>query len=230
MDPILKVARECNLRVVEDAAQAHGARYRGRPAGSLGDVAAFSFYPGKNLGALGDGGAVVTNDAGIADAVRLLGNYGSRTRYVHDIKGVNSRLDSLQAAFLRVKLKWLATWNDSRRTLASLYLHELESLTDVIAPTVPPWAQPVWHQFVIRHENRDALRDHLAASGIGSLIHYPIPPHLSAAYADAGYARGSFSTSERLAATVLSLPIGHYLTIEEVMKVSEEIVRFSELR
>jgi len=206
MDPIVEIARLHRLVVIEDAAQAHGAKYKGRRAGSLGDAAAFSFYPAKNLGALGDGGAVVTDDAALADRVRILRNYGSREKYVHEVKGFNSRLDPLQAALLRVKLKYLDLWNARRGAVAAAYTRGLAPLSPpLILPAVHPDAEPVWHQYVIRCAERDSLRTHLARCGIETLVHYPIPPHCQQAYRDRRGAR--LPAAEDLAATSLSLPI-----------------------
>lgn len=211
MDPILKIAGQYGLKVIEDAAQAHGAQYKGHRVGGLGNAAGFSFYPVKNLGALGDAGAVVTNDQELAGKVRAQGNYGSRTKYYHEVKGVNSRLDALQAAFLRVKLKHLEEWNTRRRACARRYLEGLADISELTLPYVPEWAEPAWHLFVVRHLRRDSLQKHLTKSGIGTQIHYPVPPHLSEAYAEEGWKVGDFSMSERLANTVLSLPMGPHL-------------------
>ncbi len=220
MDAINEVAREYNLKVIEDAAQAHGARYRGRRTGTLGDAAGFSFYPGKNLGAMGDAGAVVTNDDELADRVRVLGNYGSRVKYHNEVQGFNSRLDPLQAAFLRIKLKHLDDWNARRKQIAANYLAALATDQALTLPFVPAEIEPVWHLFVVRHENRDALQTHLHAADIGTLIHYPIPPHLSGAYRAMGFSQGSFPVSEELAKTVLSLPIGPHLEMKQQKFVS----------
>lgn len=219
MDPILTLASRYGVQVVEDAAQAHGARYKGKRTGSLGHAAGFSFYPGKNLGAFGDGGAVVTNDPELADKVRTLRNYGSQVKYHHLEKGVNSRLDELQAAFLNVKLKYLDDWNQRRQTIATTYLQAFANIPELILPTVPGWAEPVWHLFVIRHLQRDQLQTALLQQGIASLIHYPIPPHLQEAYANQGYSSGTFALSESLATQVLSLPMGPHLTEVEVKHV-----------
>ncbi len=208
MDPILAVARRHGLRVLEDCAQAHGARYRGRRIGSHGDVCAWSFYPGKNLGAMGDAGAITTNDADIADRVRVLRNYGSRVKYVNEVQGYNSRLDPLQAAILRVKLRHLDAWNARRRELAAWYREHLAGVPDLTLPHVPEWAEPCWHLFVVRHPRRDELQKRLAEAGIGTLIHYPIPPHLQEAYRDLGFGPGAFPIAETLAREVLSLPMG----------------------
>jgi dTDP-4-amino-4,6-dideoxygalactose transaminase len=212
IDPICEIAKKRKLKVIEDAAQAHGSRYRGRPAGRLGDAAGFSFYPGKNLGAYGDAGAVTTDDVELANRVCLLRNYGSCEKYKNDIKGHNSRLDPLQAAFLSVKLKRLEEWNERRRELAAVYLEKLKDVPDLTLPYVPSWAEPVWHVFTIRHPRRDALQKHLKDRGIGTLIHYPIPPHLSAAYADLAKRIGRLPVTETLSRTLLSIPMGPHLT------------------
>lgn len=228
MDPINRIASERGLKVIEDAAQAHGAFYKGRRAGSLSDAAAFSFYPVKNLGAVGDGGAVVTDDAELADKVRLLRNHGQRVKYRHEVEGVNSRLDELQAAFLRVKLSKLDDWNRRRQAVAARYLQGLDRLPAVTLPFVPEWAEPVWHLFVVRYPPRDALQQHLANTGIGTQIHYPIPPHLSDAYADEGWGPGDFPISELLAGEILSLPMSPHVQRGELDKivgsVEEELV------
>jgi dTDP-4-amino-4,6-dideoxygalactose transaminase len=216
LDPILELARKYDLKVVEDNAQAQGARYRGRRTGSLGHAAGNSFYPGKNLGAFGDAGAVTTNDAALADRVRTLRNYGSKKKYYNDLKGFNSRLDELQAAFLRVKLKKLDEWNSRRQAIAARYRTELAGCSGLALPCVPDWAQPVWHLFVVRHPRRNDLQNLLSHSGIGTLIHYPVPPHLSDAYADGNWRRGQFPVAEDLSNTVLSLPIGPHLSDEQV--------------
>jgi len=213
MDPICVLAKQRKLTLIEDAAQAHGAAYRGKKAGSLGDAAAFSFYPGKNLGAFGDGGAVVTNDLEIAERVRLLRNYGSTIKYRHDVKGANSRLDEIQAAILRVKLRHLMDWNQRRKQAAERYLDGLADTPDLILPQAIDEAEPVWHLFVIRHPKRDLLQRHLRDRGIETLIHYPVPPHLSPAYAASQNLAGRYPVTERLAGTVLSLPIGPHITV-----------------
>ncbi|MEM4723815.1 MAG: DegT/DnrJ/EryC1/StrS family aminotransferase [Candidatus Hadarchaeum sp.] len=210
LDPILVLARRHGLRVLEDAAQAHGARYKGKRIGAHGDAVAWSFYPGKNLGALGDAGAVTTNDPELADRIRVLRNYGSGVKYVNEVQGWNSRLDPLQAAILRVKLTHLDEWNERRRKLAALYLRELSN-SGLGLPHVPDWAEPVWHLFVVRHPRRDDFQQRLAQAGVQTLIHYPIPPHRQAAYAGLGIAAGTLPIAERLAAEVLSLPMGPHL-------------------
>ena len=222
MDAVKKIAARHGLLVIEDAAQAHGGRYKGNPAGSLGAAAAFSFYPGKNLGALGDGGAVVTSDADLARRIRQLRNYGSEIKYDHQLAGFNSRLDELQAAVLRVKLRHLDDWNARRRSAAAYYLSRLLPAR-IGLPAVPHFADPAWHLFVIRSERRDALRGALAAKSIETGIHYPVPPHMQPAYAHLEMPAGSLPISERLHAQVLSLPIGPTITQEQLARVVEII-------
>ena len=227
MDPINELARKRGLKVIEDNAQAQEARYRGKNTGTLGDVAGTSFYPGKNLGAFGDAGAVTTNDAELADRVRTLRNYGSKKKYFYDYKGYNSRVDELQAAFLRAKLKVLPEWNGRRRKIAAAYLAGLKDVSGLVLPVVPDWAEPVWHLFVVQHPKRDALQQKLAEAGVGTLIHYPVPSHLSDAYADMGLKRGALPVVERMAESVLSLPIGPHLTQPQVDFVIETVMRVS---
>lgn len=210
MDAINAIAKKHNLKVIEDAAQAHGARYKGKRVGTLGDAAGFSFYPGKNLGAIGDGGAVTTNDAELAEKIRVLGNYGSRVKYQNEVKGFNSRLDELQAAFLCEKLKKLDEWNGRRKVVAAEYLNTL-SCSNVVLPHVPEWADPVWHLFVVRNSQRDQLQKKLGEAGISTMIHYPVPPHLQGAYAELGYCTGAFPIAEQIHQEVLSLPMGPHL-------------------
>jgi dTDP-4-amino-4,6-dideoxygalactose transaminase len=210
LDPILAFARKHGLCVLEDAAQAHGARYKGKRIGGHGDVVAWSFYPGKNLGALGDAGAITTNDPAIADRVRVLRNYGSRVKYVNEVKGWNSRLDPVQAVVLRVKLRHLDEWNARRTAIAARYTAELVGMGFVL-PKVPAWAKPAWHLYVVQHAKRDGIQKALREAGIGTQIHYPIPPHLQMAYRDAGYSRGRFPIAESMANQVLSLPMGPQL-------------------
>ena len=218
MDAINAIAKKHNLTVIEDAAQAHGARYKGMPVGTLGDAAGFSFYPGKNLGAIGDGGAVTTNDAELAQRVRVLGNYGSQVKYHNEVKGYNSRLDELQAAFLREKLNTLDAWNGRRQAIATQYLSQLDG-TALVLPFVPEWASPVWHLFVVRSQQRDTLQAQLQQRGIGTMIHYPVPPHLQPAYTDLGYAQGAFPIAEAIHREVLSLPMGPHLSVTESAQV-----------
>jgi dTDP-4-amino-4,6-dideoxygalactose transaminase len=228
MDPILAIARKHGLRVLEDGAQAHGARYKGKRLGAHGDAVAWSFYPGKNLGAMGDGGTVTTNDVQLSDRIRVLRNYGSRVRYVNELQGYNSRLDPLQAAILRVKLAHLDEWNVRRRAIAAKYQAALgtviastakQSTIPLVLPYVPEWAEPVWHLYVVQHPQRDDLQKKLGNAGVGTLIHYPIPPHLQQAYASAGWTRGTFPLAERMAEQVLSLPMGPNLGSTEVAEV-----------
>ena len=204
--------------MLEDAAQAHGARYKGSRIGAHGDAVAWSFYPGKNLGAMGDGGAVTTNDPEVADRIRVLRNYGSREKYVNEVQGFNSRLDPLQAAILRVKLGHLDEWNARRSAVAECYRQELRR-AQIVLPSVPDWAEPVWHLFVIRHGKRDDLLRPLSERGIGALIHYPIPPHLQNAYRESGWGEGVFPIAERMARKVLSLPMGPHLSLGGARKV-----------
>ena len=215
MDPMLDIARRHGLRVIEDAAQAHGARYKGKRIGAHGDVVCWSFYPGKNLGALGDAGAITTNDAALAERVALLRNYGSRQKYVNEEAGVNSRLDPIQAAVLRVKLAVLDEWTDRRRSLATAYTEGLAECS-LTLPYVPDWADPAWHLYVVRTSDRDKLQDCLSESGIGTLIHYPIPPHMQAAYAGLSIAPEALPVARDLARKVLSLPMGPHLNLGQV--------------
>ena len=189
LDPILAIARQHDLRVVEDAAQAHGARYKGRRIGGHGDAVAWSFYPGKNLGAMGDAGAVTTNSPELADRIRVLRNYGSRVKYVNEVRGVNSRLDPIHAAVLRVKLAHLDAWNERRRDIARLYSDALMG-SGLVLPHAPEWAEPVWHLYVVRSPERDALQNRLTSAGVGTLIHYPIPPHMQEAYVKSRFGAG----------------------------------------
>jgi dTDP-4-amino-4,6-dideoxygalactose transaminase len=216
--PILEVARARGLRVLEDAAQAHGARYRGHRIGAHGDAVAWSFYPGKNLGALGDGGAVTTDDPEIADRLRLLRNYGSRVKYRHEVKGHNSRLDEIQAAILRVKLRHLDAWNSRRAAVAERYRAALGGLDGLALPRVIGPADPSWHLFVVDVADRDRVQAQLTARGVETLIHYPIPPHLSEAYAG-DRAWGELPVTEAAARSHLSLPIGPHLSSEDQERV-----------
>ena len=220
------VAARHGLFVLEDAAQSHGALCHGRAAGALGAAAGVSFYPSKNLGAMADAGAVTTQDDALADKLRHLRNYGSKVRYQNEFLGMNSRLSELQAAFLRAKLPKLAEWNARRVALAARYLEQLRAVGDLTLPHVPEWAKPVWHLFVIRTSRRDALQAHLAARGVGTQIHYPVPPHLSNAYAPAGWRRGDFPLAEQFANEVLSLPIGPHTSPEQVDFVCAAIREF----
>ena len=219
MDPILAIARQRGLKVVEDACQAHGTEYKGRKVGTLGDFGCFSFYPSKNLGAYGDGGMITTDDEVLADRCRLLRNYGQRVRYYHSIKGFNSRLDELQAAILRVKLRRLDAWNEARRQKAALYQQMLGD-SGVVTPTEMGYGKHVYHLYVIRSRHRDDLQRFLAENGVGTVIHYPIPVHLQEAYQDLGYEPGEFPLAEACAKEILSLPMYPELTEESISKVA----------
>jgi len=224
MDAINEIAKKHNLKVIEDAAQGHGAKYKNRRVGSLSDAAGFSFYPTKNLGAIGDAGAVTTNNAELADKIRLLRNYGSCVKYQNEIQGHNSRLDELQAAFLHVKLSKLDEWNARRVVVAKQYLQCLSSNHRLTLPFVPSWAEPVWHLFVVRHPKRYYLSHYLQESKIYTLIHYPIPPHLSDAYSRGSWGLGSFPLSERLSNEVLSLPIYPHINDQQIELVTKALL------
>lgn len=223
MDAINDIAHRHGLKVIEDAAQSHGARYKGIRTGNLADAAGFSFYPGKNLGALGDGGAITTNDDGLASQVRVLRNYGSRVKYHNEVKGFNSRLDELQAALLRVKLSHLDAWNFARSRIAMSYLEGLAA-SDLVLPIVPEWAEPAWHLFVVRTDQRDALQKKLEHAGIGTMVHYPVPPHLQPAYAEEGYQMGDLPIAEKLHHEVLSLPMFPHLSNQELAYIVSTVI------
>jgi dTDP-4-amino-4,6-dideoxygalactose transaminase len=218
MDPLIEIANQRGLVVIEDAAQAHGATYNGRFCGTIGDIGCFSFYPSKNLGAFGDGGAVVTKNPKLAEQIKLLRNWGSREKYVHRIKGFNSRLDTIQAAILRVKLRSLPGWNERRRAIAKLY-DSLLSGTTLRLPKVASWATPVWHLYVVQAENRKRLQESLRSADIEFGVHYPIPIHFQDAYRDLGYCPGSFPVTEKLSEQILSLPMFPEMTDDEVGRV-----------
>ncbi len=220
LGPIWDIARQLGLYVIEDAAQAHGARYKGDRVGKYGDIACWSFYPGKNLGALGDGGAITTSNSTIAARLRKMRNYGSTQKYHHDELGVNSRLDELQAAILRVKLPALEADNRHRAKIAQSYTEGLRGL-DLVLPTIPDFADPAWHLYVIRHKNRDGLAERLAQAGVSTVIHYPVSPHLQPAYAGLGIAQGALPIAEQLQTEILSLPIGPTQSDAE----TEEVIR-----
>lgn len=226
MDPILEIAREYNLAVVEDACQAHGALYKGRKAGSLGTVGCFSFYPGKNLGAYGEGGAVVTEDEEIADKIRMLRDHGQAKKYFHDVEGYNGRLDAIQAGVLRIKLKRLSDWNQARRDHAALYDLLLADVPAVTLPFQADFAQSVYHLYVILVEDRDALQKFLGDNGVATGLHYPLPLHLQKAYEHLGYKKGDFPVTERVAGTLLSLPMYPELTRPQIEYVVELIKKF----
>jgi len=225
MGPIRQLAEKYGLVVIEDACQAHGARYKGKRAGSLGHAAAFSFYPGKNLGAFGDGGMIVTDDRDIAKRLEMLRNYGQKEKYHHQFRGYNRRLDTLQAAILRVKLKYLEKWNAARRWNAKLYQESLEG-SGVVTPTEAAGAESVWHLYVIRTEQRDELKDHLINRDIRASIHYPIPIHLQPAYQDLEYKRGAFPVTESYAQQLLSLPMYAEMTQAQIEFVAKTICGF----
>jgi dTDP-4-amino-4,6-dideoxygalactose transaminase len=225
MDALLEIAHGRSLAVLEDACQAHGAEYKGRKAGTLGAAGCFSFYPSKNLGACGEGGAVVTSDPDLAERIRLLRNHGSVSKYEHRFPGYNFRMEELQGAFLAVKLKYLDEWNERRRMLAQHY-DRLFSGSGVVTPTEMPYAKHVYHLYVIQAENREALRRRLTEQDIETGLHYPIPLHLQEAYRSLGYRRGDFPVSERLAERALSLPMYPDLTFEAVEHVASPILEF----
>jgi dTDP-4-amino-4,6-dideoxygalactose transaminase len=226
MDPILAIARARGLRVIEDAAQAHGALYKGKPCGSLGDAGCFSFYPGKNLGACGDAGAVVTNDRDCAARLRRLRNYGQERKYVHVEQGSNSRLDTIQAAVLAAKLPHLAGWNGRRYAHAQAYRRALAGVGDLVFQREAEYSTHIYHLFVVQTARRDALQEHLRAAGVETIIHYPIPIHLQQAYASLGHAPGAFPAAERLASSMLSLPMYPELTTELLNHVADSVRSF----
>jgi dTDP-4-amino-4,6-dideoxygalactose transaminase len=225
MDAIVAVARRHGLRVIEDACQAHGARYKGRRTGGLGDAAAYSFYPSKNLGAYGDGGMVVTNDAQVAEQVRLLRNLGQSVKYYHQVKGYNHRLDTIQAAILCAKLPHLDKGNASRRETAD-HFNKLLADVPMVTPVTPEWAEPVYHLYVIQVEDREALQAHLSEAGVATGIHYPIPIHLQPAYAELGYKQGDFPVTERAADRILSLPMYPGMSYEAIVYTVDAIKSF----
>jgi dTDP-4-amino-4,6-dideoxygalactose transaminase len=226
MDAIVQIAEKHKLYVIEDNAQAQGSAYNGRPAGSFGIVNGTSFYPGKNLGALGDAGAITTADEAIATKIKALRNYGSQKKYYNETIGHNMRLDELQAAFLSVKLGHLPGWTAERQQIAAWYDTALNGISDITRPGTAPGATHVYHQYVIRTTQRDALQQHLHQNGIGTLIHYPIPPHLQAAYQHLGYRQGDFPIAEKMADTCLSLPIFPGLTQQQVIHIASIIQSF----
>jgi dTDP-4-amino-4,6-dideoxygalactose transaminase len=225
MDPIMEMAKRHNLFIIEDACQSHGATYKGKTTGTFGDAAAYSFYPAKNLGAYGDGGMIVTSDSELRESIQLLRNYGQTAKYHHAVQGYNNRLDTLQAAVLKVKLQYLAGWNAARRAHADLYGHLLRG-SGVELPPQMPEVEPVWHLYAIRTDHRDALRDFLAERGISTGIHYPIPIHMQPAYQDLGLNEGDFPVAERDALRMLSLPMYAELTDEQIEYVAAAIHEF----
>jgi dTDP-3-amino-3,4,6-trideoxy-alpha-D-glucose transaminase len=227
MDPLLDVARRAGLAVIEDACQAHGARYRGRRVGSLGDCGCFSFYPAKNLGAWGDGGAVVTSDPELARRVRLLRAHGESPRYHHHVPGFTSRLDAIHAAVLRVKLRRLDESNDARRRVAAGLTEALRATTVRTPAAAPGGADHVFHQYVVECGDREGLRDHLAAHGVGSGIHYPVPIHLSRAYSSLGMGPGTLPVAEALAGSICSLPVFPGMTDSQIATVAASVASFA---
>lgn len=225
MDTILEIAGEFDLKVIEDACQAHGSEYKGRKAGSFGDYAAFSFYPSKNLGAYGDGGMILTKDPSEAQKLKMLRNYGQEKRYYHQIKGFNSRLDELQAVVLTVKLKYLDTWNNRRREIAEFYNTNIQN-PQVTKPVEMTYGRHVSHLYVVRHPDRDGFQNYLKGKGIHTVIHYPVPIHLQEAYKDLGYQKGSFPVAEKYANEILSLPMFPQLKDEETKTISEVVNGF----
>ena len=223
-DLIYSIAEKFGLKVLEDAAQAHGAIYKSRRVGSLGHAAAFSFYPGKNLGALGDAGCVTTNDESLAEKIGELRNYGSLLKYHNNVRGYNSRLDELQAAFLNVKLPYLDRDNRRRSLIADFYTKELDGFEGLVLPKVIDVAVPVWHLYVVRYSRRNELQKKLENKNIGTLIHYPIPPHLQPAYSDMGFSAGDFPLAEKIHQEVLSLPMGPNMEIDDAAKVVKTIL------
>lgn len=226
MEAIMQIARRYDLQVIEDNAQAHLSTFRGKLTGSWGDVNGTSFYPTKNLGALGDAGAVTTNDDLRADTVKVLRNYGSRVKYENELPGYNMRLDELQAAFLRIKLRYLQQWTEERRQIASWYQQALQGVGDLVLPVTHSDASHVYHLFVVRTRHRDALQQHLSAHQIGTLIHYPVPPHLQRALRGADFQKGDFPIAEHLAETCLSLPLWVGMTADHVGQVADAIRKF----
>jgi dTDP-4-amino-4,6-dideoxygalactose transaminase len=226
MERILEIANNHHLVVIEDAAQAHGALYKGKRVGSFGKAAAFSFYPGKNLGAYGDGGMVVTNDDDVAEKIRQLRNYGQTKKYHHEELGFNHRLDSIQAAVLDIKLKYLDQWNEARRQHAKRYIHKLQNVEEITLPHIPSEVEPVWHIFAIRAKNRDQLQAYLHEYGISTGIHYPIPIHLLKSYRNLEYEKGDFPLTESIAEELLSLPMFAELSDEQIDFICEKIQQF----
>lgn len=222
MDSILKIARKYEIKVLEDGAQAHGARYKGKRIGSHGDAVAWSFYPGKNLGALGDGGAITTSDRELAEQIQIIRNYGSKVKYVNDVAGFNSRLDPLQAAVLRVRLRHLDDWNERRKNIALLYECALSG-AGLLLPSTSSESESAWHLYVVRTDLRNSLQSYLESQGISTLIHYPIPPHLQRAYSHLGFVSGDFPIAEAMAKQVLSLPIGPHLEAYGQRKVIDAV-------
>lgn len=222
MDKVKEIAKRYDLKVIEDCAQAHGTLYKGKEVGTLSDASGFSFYPGKNLGALGDGGAVVTDDKEVADKIRAIANYGSFEKYYNIYKGVNSRLDEMQAAFLNIKLKHLNKWNNDRRRIAQIYIENIKN-KKIVLPYEADYSKHIWHVFAIRTKERDELQKYLNYNGIGTNIHYPVPIHLQEAYKDFGYKTGSFPIAEQISKEVLSLPMWYGMEDDQIGYILEKI-------
>lgn len=228
METIITIAKKYNLKIIEDNAQAQGASFNGKLTGSWGDINGTSFYPGKNLGALGDAGAVTTNNQDLAEKARIIRNYGSEKKYFNSIIGHNMRLDECQAAFLSIKLKYLNEWTLKRQEIANWYYDALRDIQSITLPMVATGATHVYHTFVIRSENRDRLQEYLTSNGIGTLIHYPIPPHLQKAYEFLGYQKGDFPIAEKIADTCLSLPMWPGMTQEMIIEIGTLLKDFRE--
>ena len=228
MDPILEIANKHNLFIVQDAAQAHFSKYKNQTIGSIGELTAFSFYPGKNLGAIGDGGAVTTNNEDLFNKLKALRNYGSHKKYINKYIGLNSRLDSLQAFFLNIKMKYIEHEGKRRREIASRYIDNLKHLEKIVLPINNPGVTNTWHLFVIRFKERDYLREKLLDYGIQTAIHYPIPPHLQEAYESLGFKKGDFPISEKIHEEVISLPCNSSLSNDEIDFISESIIEACE--
>ncbi|WP_129408563.1 DegT/DnrJ/EryC1/StrS family aminotransferase [Marinitoga lauensis] len=227
MEKIMKIAKKYNLYVIEDCAQAHGAEYNGQKVGTFGEIGCFSFFPTKNLGAFGDGGAIVTNNKNIADKIKLLRNYGSVKKYYHEIEGVNSRLDEIQSALLNVKLKHLNELNEEREKIAEFYLKNINNPL-IELPKIQDKSKHVWHLFVVKTKNRNNFQKYLESGGIYTQIHYPIPPHLSGAYREFGYKKGDFPITEKYSESILSLPLYNGMSKEEMKYVVKFINKYSE--
>ena len=225
MKPIMELAKKYKLRVVEDCAQSHGAKFNDKMTGTFGDIGCFSFYPSKNLGAFGDAGAIVTDNPQIAEDIRVFRNYGSEKRYYNRVVGTNSRLDEIQAGLLRVRLSHIKELEDEKRKICTRYLNKINN-PDIILPSIRDGATHIWHQFVIRTERRNELIEYLEGKGIGTIIHYPIPPHLSEAYSYLGHKRGAFPITEQYADTVLSIPLYNGMTEDELDCVIEALNEF----
>ena len=226
MDEIIRIANAKNLYVVEDNAQSQGATFKAKKTGSFGHINAVSFYPGKNLGALGEAGAITTDDEVLSEKVKALRNYGSKKKYVNEYIGHNNRMDEIQGAFLSVMMRYLDKWNSERRTIAKMYSYQLNNISELILPRIDARAESVWHQYVVRTDKRNELQEYLKQKGIGTLIHYPIPPHRQKCYAHLGYKKGDFPIAEKMADTALSLPIYPGLQQNQINYITKSIESF----